>query len=114
MPAQNGKPSEYDSLVRKMQQQMLIVNGEVMQSMYDSYQNIVIRYMQTLETVAQNMENNVKSLISLQKLQSNQLSSKESLDKSVILCAGSGVASSEEKFLNVNNPFAAPAKQQQQ
>ena len=60
------------------------------------------------------MENNVKSLISLQKLQSNQLSSKESLDKSVILCAGSGVAASEEKFLNVNNPFAAPAKQQQQ
>ena len=45
MPAQNEKPSEYDSLVRKMQQQMLIVNGEVMQSMYDSYQNIVIRYM---------------------------------------------------------------------
>ena len=45
LPGNDDKPSEYDSLVRKMQQQMLIISGDVMQSMYDSYQSIVNRYI---------------------------------------------------------------------
>lgn len=55
-----------------MQQQMLLVDAEVIQGMYDSFSAIITQQLSQVDKMLINLQNNISSLKSVEKLQMTQ------------------------------------------
>lgn len=72
----SGDP-DMDHLVRRMQQQMMLIKAQVVQGMHDGYQKILRTQMETTERIVNELAQNVNTMVHLQELQKTQVQTQQ-------------------------------------